>query len=302
MNKNEYVLITAARNEEAHIEKAIKSILYQTILPVKWVIVSDASTDSTDEIVKQYTKQCNFLQFLHLDREKDFPGFASKVHVINHGYEKLRTVEYGFIGNLDADVSIEADYYENILERFQQNPKLGLAGGFVYDEHEGLFKRRSGNNVEYVSGAIQLFRRECYEAIGGYVPVSVGGEDTIAAITARMKCWEVRAFPEIRVIHHKNGCDARGQLKESFRNGAMFFAIGSHPLVEIVKSFQWIRQSPFLIAAFLRLVGYFSQYCLRKRKPVNEEFIKFLRQDEFKRIKSLVKGHDLRHHSREGSL
>lgn len=283
MDKN-YVIITAARNEEAYIEKTIKSVLCQTILPKKWVIVSDASKDRTDEIVKQYAGEYKFLQLLRLDKKDYAEDFASKVHAIRKGYEELKDVKYNFIGNLDADVSIETDYYENILRKFAENTKLGIASGFVYEEDHGRFKSRPYNKVRDISGAAQVFRCECYEAIGGYIPVPEGGEDTIAAISARMKGWEVRAFPNFKVYHHKKGVDVRGVLRERFRDGAIGFSIGSHPLFEIMKSFRRIGQRPFLVSSLVRLLGFFSQYCLRKDRVVNKEFIKFLREDQFNRI------------------
>jgi GT2 family glycosyltransferase len=287
MNDKIYVLITAARNEEAHIEKAIKSILCQTLLPMKWVIVSDASKDRTDEIVKRYAGEYKFLQLLRLDRKDYSADFASKVHAIRKGYEELKDLKYNFIGNLDADVSIETDYYENILRKFEENQKLGTASGFVYEENHGQFKSRPYNKVRDVSGAAQVFRCKCYEEIGGYTPVPAGGEDTIAAINARMKGWEVRAFPEFKVYHHKRGVDTRGVLRERFRDGAIGFSIGSHPLFEIMKSLRRIGQRPFLVSSLVRLFGFFSQYCLRKDRVVSEEFIEFLREDQFKKIRFL---------------
>jgi glycosyltransferase involved in cell wall biosynthesis len=282
-----YILITPARNEEVYIEETIKSILGQKIIPMKWVIVSDTSNDRTDEIVKQYAREYDFINYLRLDKKNNGKNFASKVHAINIGYEKLKDLKYGFIGNLDADISIGEDYYENILEKFQENGKLGIAGGFIYEKHHGQFKNRLGNDARFVPGAIQLFRRECYEEIDGYVPISVGGEDTIAVISARMKGWEVKAFPEFRVFHHKRGVDVRGMLRECFRDGSMGFALGSDPLFEILKSFRRINRRPFLIYTFVRLVGFFSQYCCGKGRVVNKEFIKFLRHDQFIRIKLL---------------
>ena len=123
MFKKPYVLITAARNEEAYIEKTINSVISQTILPRKWVIVSDGSTDRTDQIVNKYAAKHDFIQLVHISGSTQ-RNFRSKVNAINIGYERLKHIEYEFIGILDADVSFKSDYFESILREFQKNPKL----------------------------------------------------------------------------------------------------------------------------------------------------------------------------------
>lgn len=286
MDEMKYVLITAARNEEAHIGKTLESVISQTIIPEKWAIVSDGSTDHTDEIVKRYMERYDFIQLIQ--RRGDVkPNFGSQVQAINVGYGHLRNLEYGFIGNLDADVSFDRVYYETVVEKFHQNPELGLAGGFIYEQDNGRFVGRKFNTVRSVAHAVQLFRRECYEDIGGYIPLPYGGADSVAENMVRMMGWEVRAFPELKVFHHKCGLSTRGIVGESIRQGREDYSIGNHPLFEIMKCLRRIRQRPFLITACVRMIGFFSEYCLRKDRVVSKEFVKFLREDQLKRINLL---------------
>jgi len=287
MDKEKYVILTAVRNEEAHIERLIKAVLGQTVLPVRWVVISDGSTDGTDEIVKRYAQGNRLLQLLRLERRNPRRDFGGKVCAIHRGWEEIKSLDYEFIGNLDGDVSIERDYYEGILRKFEENENLGIAGGFVYEEDRGRFESRKYNTTRDVAGAGEVFRRQCFEAIGGYVPVPVGGEDTIAAVSARMKGWEVSAFPELKIYHHKKGSDVRGALRERFRDGAAGFAVGSHPVFEILKSVRRIGQRPFGISALVRLAGFCSQYCLGVERVVDGDFVKYLRGDQLKRIKWL---------------
>lgn len=172
MYDSKYILITAARNEEAHIERTIKSILGQTLPPMKWIIVSDGSTDRTDEIVDRYAADHDFICLLRFTKnlERDF---SSKVKAINAGYEKLRDLEYEFIGNLDADVSLSPDYYERIIETFSQNPKLGIAGGIIV-ELDGNRPINQNISLNSVAGAIQLFRHQCFLQTGGFVQMELG--------------------------------------------------------------------------------------------------------------------------------
>lgn len=123
-----YVLITPARNEEAHIGRLIQCVAAQTLAPVKYVIVSDGSTDRTDEIVEQHARELGFVELLRLEKNER-PGFGSKALAFNAGWERLWAQDFDFIANLDADISFEPCYFESLLEEFQKDPDLGLTGG-----------------------------------------------------------------------------------------------------------------------------------------------------------------------------
>lgn len=284
-----YVLITAARNEEMYIENTIKAIVSQTILPVKWIIVSDGSTDRTDEIVRQYSTLYNFI---HLMRKNvcvnTLVDFSSKVQAIKKGYENLRNTDYNFIGILDGDVTFDSCYYEDILNKFSANPRLGIAGGIILDQYDTHYRRRSPTNLNYVSGCIQLFRRKCYEDIGGLLPIKEGGEDTIAAVIAQIRGWEVKAFESFKVYHHKHKQITQDKLKEAFRTGQMFYALGSHPLFEILKSINSIRVKPYLLFAIARMYGYLLPFLKNQKRPVTEEFILFLRNKQLSKIRVIL--------------
>ncbi len=187
---NAYVLITAAHNEEAYIERIIQSVLSQEVLPRKWVIGSDGSSDRTEEIAGRYAKAHAFICLVRLSRSHG-RDFACKVNAIHVGREHLKDVDYEFIGNLDADVSVAPSYYARLLEKFEADPRLGLAGGFVFDEQFGQFRCRRTNSIWSVAHAAQLVRRECFERIGGYAPLKYGGPDWCAEVNARMRGWRV---------------------------------------------------------------------------------------------------------------
>src|SRR5688572_25602430 len=128
-----YVLITPAHNEEAHLKPLIRSVVRQTILPDRWVIVSDGSTDQTDDIVLTAAAQ---FPWIHLLRRERSPGrhFAGKALAVNAAYEWLRSSDFDLIGNLDADITVPQDYYEFLIAQFMQMPNLGVAGTpFVED-------------------------------------------------------------------------------------------------------------------------------------------------------------------------
>jgi len=184
-NTLRYVLITPARNEAAFIEQTIESVVAQTVRPVKWVIVSHGSTDGTDEIATQYTANTPWLELIRMPerRERDSAG---KVRAFNVGYTRMAGLKYDVIGSLDADISFEPDYFSLLLEKLSSDPGLGVVGT-PFQETSGQVYDYRFVSVEHVSGACQVFRRECFEQIGGYLPVKGGSIDHIAVITTRMK-------------------------------------------------------------------------------------------------------------------
>jgi poly-beta-1,6-N-acetyl-D-glucosamine synthase len=121
-----YILITPAHNEEAFIEKTIESVINQTVLPVKWVIVDDGSTDKTREIVGRYLVRYRWIEMVQMPQRRD-RSFAAKVTAFNAGYERVKGLPYEIIGNLDADISFEKDHFEFLTRKFSEDPTLGVA-------------------------------------------------------------------------------------------------------------------------------------------------------------------------------
>jgi glycosyltransferase involved in cell wall biosynthesis len=281
-----YVLITPARNEERFIEGTIESVIRQTVLPRRWVIVSDGSTDRTDAIVRQYLDVHPWITLVrrpeHLDRH-----FAAKVQCFNRGLEALPRGDYDIIGNLDADITVEKDHFEFLLDRFAENPRLGVAGA-PFVEGDVVYDYRF-TNIEHVSGACQLFRRECFEAIGGYVPVAGGGIDWIAVTTARMKGWKTRTFLE-KVCHHHRpmGTAGTGTYTALYRLGRKDYALGGHLLWQVFRSgFQMFRK-PYVLGGLLLLTGYLAALARRTPRPVSPELIRFHRREQMRRLRHVV--------------
>lgn len=284
MSDSDYVLITAAYNEGAHIGATIEAVLAQSIIPHKWVIVSDGSTDNTDAIIKQYSERMKFIEFIRRDKTGTSPSFVSKVCAIQAGYNALSGTPYRFVGILDADITFGRDYYEQIIGKLHKDIRLGVAGGFIYECRGQVFKSRPSNTRTSVAGAIQIFRKECYEAIGGHVPLPYGGEDWICEILARKNGWAVTAFPDIVAYHHKPSEAKRGALKDAIRQGKMDYAVGSHPLFEIVKCSRRIQERPFFLRALFRLLGFTWSAIKGDHVAVSAEIVRDLRREQMKKL------------------
>lgn len=284
-----YVLITPARNEEAYIEKTIQSMIRQTVLPRKWFIVSDGSTDHTDAIVQKYTHGHPWIELIRMPPRKE-RHFAGKVHAFNAGYSRANGIEYDIIGNLDADLSFEEDYIEFLLDKFDQDPDLGVAGTpFVEDASKPYDYRFT--NIDHVSGACQLFRRECFEAIGGYTPIKGGGIDWVAVTTARMKGWKTRTFTDKTIFHHRAMGTGKGSvMKARFRLGREDYYEGSHPLWELLRSVYQMKFSPFIVGGLLMLCGYITACIQKVERPVPRELVTFYRKEQMRRLRKKAAG------------
>lgn len=281
-----YVLITPARNEEAYIEKTIQSVESQTILPKKWVIVSDGSTDSTDEIASRYIPQNTWIQLLRMPERRD-RQFAAKVQAFNAGYERVKNHKYDIIGNLDADISFEKDYFEFLLNKFTEVPELGVAGTPFVEGTSPVYNY-DYTNIEHVSGACQLFRRECFEQIGGYIPIKGGGIDWTAVTTARMKGWKTRTFTEKTCFHHRSiGTGNSNSLMAWFRQGYKDYYLGGHPVWEVSRTIYQMRSRPYLLGGLFLFCGYIWAFLSRVERPVSQDLIRFNRSEQMQRLKSL---------------
>jgi biofilm PGA synthesis N-glycosyltransferase PgaC len=286
-----YVLMTAAYNEEAFIEKTIVSVLAQRLLPLKWVVVSDGSTDKTDAIVQRYASQHPLISLVRVARE---PGrsFASKVLALHRAEKLFAGLPYDFIGNIDADLGLEPDYFKSLLDEFRRDPQLGLASGFVYEFEYGEYRSRSKNNTQSVPHAAQLVRRECYEAIGGYAVLKYGGEDWHAQTSVRLKGWRAEAFPSLKIFHQRHTATSGGTIQNIFRQGRMDYSFGSYPPFELIKCLTRCFERPLLVGALARLSGFVWSYLAMDERVVSTEFIAFLRGEQKAKMLSILNDAD----------
>jgi len=282
-----YVLITPARNEASFIEFTLKSMVAQTAPPLKWVIVSDGSTDSTDEIVKKYAWDYPWIELLRMPERRE-RHFAGKVYAFNAGHAKMANLPYEFIGNLDGDVSFDEGYWEFLLERFAENPRLGVAGT-PFIEGSSQYDYRF-TDISHVSGQCQLFRRECFEEIGGYTPRKIGGIDLVAVITARMKGWQTRTFLEKSFVHHRQMNTAtQDAWLVPFRGGRGDYILGSHPVWEFSRCIYQMTRRPIFLAGTLRLAGFTWALLTRTEKGVPPDLVQFRRAEQMRRLGSFFK-------------
>ena len=281
-----YVLVTPARNEAAFIEQTIRSVVRQTVRPAKWVIVSDGSTDSTDEIVNKYVADHSWIELLRMP-ERSERHFAGKVHAFNTGYARIQDLDYDVIGNLDADITFDEEYFEFLLRKFAETPQLGVAGTPFREESRQYDYRFT--SVEHVSGACQLFRRECFAEIGGYIPIKSGGVDLVAVITARMKGWQTRAFPERTCVHHrKMGGAKHHALVTAFQGGRTDYTHGCYVVWEFFRCVYQMTRPPIVVGGILCLAGFVWAMIARAEKVVPTKLVQFRKNEQMRRLHDLI--------------
>jgi biofilm PGA synthesis N-glycosyltransferase PgaC len=285
----QYVLITPAKNEVANIGKTINSILAQTHKPSQWIIISDGSTDGTDELVQRMTTNLDFVTFVRVEKSEPGKNYCKKVEAIKYGISKINDNEYFYIGNLDADVSFDCNYFEKILYVMERNPMIGIAGGWVHQVDRGSIVPFliSDNSV---SGAVQLFKRECYEQIGGYLPISIGGIDSAAEIMAREKGWEVSTLRHLKVFHYgKMLTGNKNMLQTRFNQGCQNYLFGYHPFFQLASCFYRILKTPVIAGSVWSMAGFLRLYLKKEKHVLPESTVEYLQKEQLERLVVMIK-------------
>lgn len=284
-----YVLITPAHNEEAFIERTIQSVVNQTVRPLKWVVVSDGSTDGTREIVERHARQEDFIGLVHVERPEG-RHFANKVRAFNHGLAELTGLDFDCIGNLDSDIALESNYFETILGELEKDSDLGIAGGMVSSKIGGIYVSQDVA-LDSVAGAVQLFRRRCFEEIGGYLALPHGGIDAAAEITARMMGWKVRTFPEVRVLEHRRtGTATARPLASRVKEGRRLYSLGYGFLFYCFRCLRRSMDRPRFIGSAAAMFGYLAS--LSKRDPIvlPTNVVKYLQAEQRRKLWQALRG------------
>ena len=279
-----FVLITPAYNEEKRLQRCIESVAAQTLLPLRWVIVSDGSTDRTDEIVKEAACRHPFISYLRIERPAQDRRSTDRitkgiVAAVMAGVETVASLDYMYLAKMDADVTLEPAFFEKVLRRMEGDPRLGLAGGGIYNVGApGGFL-----NPEFVGGPVRVFRRECWKSIGGLLPV--GHEDATSAASARMKGWTVRCFPEIKAYQHDVPRNtAREKIPVCFHLGQLDYIMGGLLSFELARSGTRMLKHPLFPAGGSMLLGYLWARVRRMPIELPPDLLEFMQAEQRRKL------------------
>ena len=280
-----YVIITPAHNEAAMIGRTLESVVAQTVQPLRWVIVDDGSTDGTAEIVRPYVEKYAWIEIITRPR-KTGRDFAGKARAFQEGYASVRDLDAPIIVNLDADLEFAPDLFEFLLAKFNENPSLGVWGPVLVEDELQYDYRYS--NIQNVAGPCQMFRRACFDEIGGYSPMEGGGIDHLAVVSARMCGWTTQTFSGKMCIHQRvMGTAQRGKLRAKFFMGMKDYSLGNHPLWQASRALYQMTRPPYLIGGFALGSGYLWA-AARGRRRVDSKVREFIRREQLKRLRRFV--------------
>ncbi len=280
------MLVTAARNERDSIQLPLDSVVAQTIKPQMWVIVSDNSVDGTDDVVRSFAAKYPFIRLCRNDESAE-RNTAAKVNAIKMGIKALTETDYAYIGNVDADVSFGESYFETLIERLESDGRLGVIGGRIFQMDTRGRAVEAKTSTESVAGAIQFFRKECFDQIGGYRPIAGGMEDGIAEITARYHGWKTRSYGDLQVVHHRElGTVGRSVYKVRFNSGATEYVVGFGFAYHFLRALSRVSERPYVIGAVLILAGYVWALTSRQTRVIPDEIVRFIRREQMTRIAS----------------
>ena len=279
-----YAIITPARDEEAFIEKTMASVVSQTIRPVCWIIVNDGSRDRTGEIIDKFAAQYPWIIATHRSNRGFREAGGGVIATFYDGYAQLPSHDWDFLVKLDADLSFSTDYFERCLEEFAKDPKLGIGGGDIYHEEKaGLTLER--NPSFHVRGATKIYRKECWEALGGLIQAP--GWDTIDELKANMLGWSTRTFPHLRLSHFRYTGSADGAWKDCIKNGRANYITGYHPIFMLLKCAARIAKKPYVKGSIGLWWGFVSGYLRRIPRVQDQRLIRYTRVQQMRRIMML---------------
>lgn len=281
LSTTRYVIITPARDEELHIRSTIESMLGQTILPVEWVIVNDGSTDGTGKIVDEYAARYPWIRAVHRTNRGFRKAGGGVVDTFNDGYRTLTCKDWDFIVKLDGDLSFEPDYFEKCFGTFDLEPQLGVGGGVMCYIENGT-KSFEANPAFHVRGATKIYKRACWDAIGGFWPAP--GWDTMDEVKANMLGWTTRSFPDLHLLHHRHTGAADGAWANWVKNGRANYICGYHPLFMLSKCVHRLGQRPYIVGSAALLYGFLTGYLNRIPQVDEPKTIQYLRQQQIARL------------------
>jgi poly-beta-1,6-N-acetyl-D-glucosamine synthase len=278
-----YVVITPARNEGAYIQKTIDSMAAQTVKPLKWIIVNDGSSDNTGALIQAASAKFPWLVAVNRPNRGRREAGGGVMATFYDGYNLIAQVPWDVVVKLDGDLSFGPRYFEDCLQEFIKDPKLGIAGGTCCLDTDGELRPEFPSDPTYhVRGPTKLYRRECFVAIDGLVKAP--GWDGIDEIKANMRGWGTRSFPQIKLIHHRPTGAAYGTWKDAVKCGLANYITGYHSVFMLCKCARRFARNPFSCHALALLVGFFKGYAKGVPQVEDPEMIRYLRAQQMRAL------------------
>jgi biofilm PGA synthesis N-glycosyltransferase PgaC len=279
--KVHYVVITPVRDEEQHLRSTIECMLAQTNRPAEWIIVNDGSSDKTGTIIDEYAANYRWIRGVHRENRGFRKSGGGVVEAFNDGYRALTSRDWDFLVKLDGDLSFDADYFQRCFDKFALQPKLGVGGGVICYVTDGVKEFEECPSF-HVRGATKIYRRDCWEAIGGFWPAP--GWDTIDEVKANSLGWSTGSFRELHLVHHRQTGAADGLWGGLVKNGRANYVCGYHPLFMVIKCIRRLPLKPAFMGSLALMYGFVSGYTKRMPQVSDPDVISYLRNQQLRRL------------------
>ena len=277
-----YIVITPVRDEEAYLKSTMDSMFAQTIRPIEWVIVNDGSTDGTAQILDRYASQHSWVRAVHRENRGFRKSGGGVMEAFNAGYAALEHSNWQFLVKLDGDLAFEPGYFQSCFRHFEQDPQLGIGGGTICHVQNGLNQAESVPHF-HVRGATKIYRRECWDQIGGLWPAP--GWDTIDEVKANMLGWRTQSFPELELVHHRLTGSADGRWGGLVKNGRANYISGYHPVFMLAKCLRRLGRRPDFLGSLALGYGFVTGYLKRIPQVNDPQLITYIRHQQMNRLR-----------------
>ncbi len=272
----EYIIISPVRDEEEFVEITIESVVKQTIIPKKFIIVNDGSSDRTGEIIERWSEKVEWIEHINIPDRGKRDSAGGEITAFYEGYKRIKNSDWSYIVKLDGDLSFEEDYFENCLKRFENESRLGIASGEVFDVIDGVPSIVKAPDF-HVRGAAKMYRRKCWEDIGGLLQIP--GWDTIDLMKAHQCGWITRTLKDIHVLHLNQTGSKYGLWRNAVKNGQCNYNTGYEHLFMMLKCLKRVWSQPYFIDGLGLFWGYMIGHVKRNRIK-DKELLKYVKKQQ----------------------
>jgi biofilm PGA synthesis N-glycosyltransferase PgaC len=278
-----YGVISPVRDEERFLAQTVRCMVSQSVRPIQWVLVDDGSSDRTGQIIEAAAAEHSWIKPIHRkDRGRRVAG-SGVMEAFYDGYRSVTKIGWEFVVKLDGDLSFPNNYFEECLCRFNSDPRLGIGGGTICNEHNGFLEPESKVDPQFhVRGATKIYRRACWDQIGGLL--CAPGWDTIDEVKANMLGWTTRTFGDLGLVHHRRAGEAYGQWSNHVKGGRGNYIAGYHPLFMFVKCFRRLFVKPYFIGGLALWAGFLDSYFKSIPQVPDKNVVEYLRRQQINRL------------------
>jgi glycosyltransferase involved in cell wall biosynthesis len=275
------LLITPVRNEAAHIARTARAVAAQTRPPDAWLVVDDGSSDGTGELLHALAADIPYMRVIvtpsgHTQTSPDRLALAAEARAFNWALTHVDLAEYRYVAKLDGDIELPPEYFERLMERFEEEPALGIAGGMLLEPAGDEWRRQRVPDY-HVRGALKLYRRECFEAIGGIEERL--GWDTIDETYARLRGFTTRSFGDVVARHHRPEATAQGALRGRARHGQCAYIVHYGLPWVALRAVKEAASWPPGVSGAAFLYGYLRSAARREPRVEDVEFRRLVRRE-----------------------